>query len=725
MTSVGFGRDSTGGFSEALVYGANNGARISSNSWGYDVPDEFDQDELEAIDYAVEQGVIVVFAAGNDDSDDCYYPGCYDKVVAVAAVDNEGVRADFSNYGDWVDIAAPGVDIWSTVSVDDGYFNPYSGSSMACPHVAGLLALGMALNPVQSVNETIGCLMSTATNIDGKNTEYEMQLGVGMIDALEFVTCIRTAPVPTITPIPTLSTMPTPTPTKTLTSSSTGAKAAAEMPVARTAAEKQVPLQEEEPTPQVLHAQAAGRPAAQVAVQGTAETKAAVGYAYIGCYADAEDRDVSYFAGIDDVSMTATYCAGSCASYLFFATQNSGECRCGNSYGGYGDSSGCTSPCTGDSTEMCGGAWANSVYSISAVPSVLPTTLPTTVPSAVPSALPTAVPSTVPSTLPTAVPKTTEGQWELIVSQTDAATNLFPSETINTMLHNENDDSSNPFMSLGSLDWDSYRGEDDGLLTFQVQWIGGDVDGEISTWKQSNIPSETNVITDFEYGEGSASTEGSCAGFQGAGLSDYLHKCVIDGSGEGRCWWNCLAAVGCFAPYCIPAMNGLTATGVKLFIWSPGYGNSATSDPYSYSYSFGDGDGGQNGEVACENHGFNETECALVGCCGWDDKQCWTAVGTRACASASNSATSYSYSYSYSFDDGDGATASPSGMQSSVPSISPSHILIPSSSPSAIPSTVSKKPTSFPSYSLPIVTSVYLTTSKGSEVNPSAKQYIW
>ena len=63
---------------------------------------------LDAIDYYNSAGGIVVFAAGNDNSESCYYPGCYDGVVGVAALDDSGVRASFSNYGDWVDISAPG-----------------------------------------------------------------------------------------------------------------------------------------------------------------------------------------------------------------------------------------------------------------------------------------------------------------------------------------------------------------------------------------------------------------------------------------------------------------------------------------------------------------------------------------------------------------------------------------------------------------------------------------
>ena len=69
MINMCFGVDSQSGFASALVYGADNGAHISSNSWGYAVAGVYDPAILEAIDYAVDKGVTVVFAAGNDGSD--------------------------------------------------------------------------------------------------------------------------------------------------------------------------------------------------------------------------------------------------------------------------------------------------------------------------------------------------------------------------------------------------------------------------------------------------------------------------------------------------------------------------------------------------------------------------------------------------------------------------------------------------------------------------------
>ena len=199
MTSVNFGRTRSGGDAEALVYGADHGARVSSNSWGYTVPGEYETAVLAAIDYAVAAGVIVVVAAGNDDSSDRYYPGYYEPCVAVAALDNAGVRASFSNYGDWVDISAPGVSIYSTVL--NGGYETMDGTSMACPHVSGLLALGFSKNPSLTNSEALDCLYSTATGVDSVNdAAYRGKLGAGFINALAFVQCVGGAPAPTPSP---------------------------------------------------------------------------------------------------------------------------------------------------------------------------------------------------------------------------------------------------------------------------------------------------------------------------------------------------------------------------------------------------------------------------------------------------------------------------------------------------------------------------------------------
>ena len=166
--------DRSGDFETAIKEAADKGALISSNSWGYN----FDQDDdgvisgaelaaarsahqnvqyysiARAIDYFVKyagcdndgnqlpgslmKGGLVVFAAGNEN---IQYgaPANYEPCLAVGAMTESGKRASFSNYGDWVDLCAPGSNIIST-HPGSSYVS-YSGTSMACPHVSGVAAL--------------------------------------------------------------------------------------------------------------------------------------------------------------------------------------------------------------------------------------------------------------------------------------------------------------------------------------------------------------------------------------------------------------------------------------------------------------------------------------------------------------------------------------------------------------------------------------------------------
>jgi thermitase len=92
----------------------------------------------DAIDHATSKGAVVVAAAGNGDTNKPKYPAAYPGVIAVAATNREDQRTSFSNYGDWVDVAAPGVGILSTVP---GGYRSFNGTSVAAPHVSALAGL--------------------------------------------------------------------------------------------------------------------------------------------------------------------------------------------------------------------------------------------------------------------------------------------------------------------------------------------------------------------------------------------------------------------------------------------------------------------------------------------------------------------------------------------------------------------------------------------------------
>jgi thermitase len=133
------GRGYTSDIAEAIVWSTNKGAEVINLSLGGPASPTMQN----AVDYAVNKGAVVVAAVGNDGASIRRYPAAYSNVIAVAATDRWERRASFSNYGDWVDVAAPGVTILSTVSRNSGYdgYDFYSGTSMAAPHVVALAGL--------------------------------------------------------------------------------------------------------------------------------------------------------------------------------------------------------------------------------------------------------------------------------------------------------------------------------------------------------------------------------------------------------------------------------------------------------------------------------------------------------------------------------------------------------------------------------------------------------
>src|SRR6056297_2798406 len=185
-----FGDNGQGGFAEGFTYAADMGAHVSQNSWGGGGESQSIND---AIDYFIANGGgagtpmdggVVIFAAGNDDvsSGASTWPAQYESAIAVASTDHNDVKSYFSNYGSWVDIAAPGSDILSCQPNDQ--YQTMSGTSMACPHVSGVAALivsKFAGNITPS--EVRSRLIDYTDNIDDENSSYVGQLGSGRLNA--------------------------------------------------------------------------------------------------------------------------------------------------------------------------------------------------------------------------------------------------------------------------------------------------------------------------------------------------------------------------------------------------------------------------------------------------------------------------------------------------------------------------------------------------------------
>ncbi len=181
-----------------------NNASIISNSWGHNLL----EDDLidDAIDNALTQGrnglgTVVFFAAGNTGGPVNYPANSNPDILAVGALEPTGEKADFSSYGTELDIVAPGVLVPSTDrQVPNGY-NPnsdytqdFGGTSAAAPHVAGVAALILSVNPDYTVQEVNNIIERTARKVGNynyqptqgrPNGDWHEEVGYGLLDAYE------------------------------------------------------------------------------------------------------------------------------------------------------------------------------------------------------------------------------------------------------------------------------------------------------------------------------------------------------------------------------------------------------------------------------------------------------------------------------------------------------------------------------------------------------------
>lgn len=194
------GAGTTSDATEGITWAADNGAKVISMSFGTNDP----QSALlynQAVSYAISKGAVVVAAAGNDGSTQLNYPAAAPGVVAVAAITNTDAKASYSNYGSWVQIAAPGDSILSTGPTHSFDLEPFgyntsqpyyylSGTSMSAPIVAGVAALIASTSYGTSPQAIINRLYATADKISGTGTYWTY----GRVDA---AAAVGTAPTAT------------------------------------------------------------------------------------------------------------------------------------------------------------------------------------------------------------------------------------------------------------------------------------------------------------------------------------------------------------------------------------------------------------------------------------------------------------------------------------------------------------------------------------------------
>jgi thermitase len=176
----------------SIIHATDAGADILSCSW-YTLGDI--SIIRDAVNYATAHGVLIVTSAGNTGVNLIQYPAAYDDVISVTATDSNDTIASFSSYGSWVDVAAPGVNVYTTtptyhVSMNDDYnwtmnYSYTNGTSFSCPMAAGVAALIWSCHPNITSTQVKYQLERTCDDIGTPG--FDIYYGNGRINAQKAV----------------------------------------------------------------------------------------------------------------------------------------------------------------------------------------------------------------------------------------------------------------------------------------------------------------------------------------------------------------------------------------------------------------------------------------------------------------------------------------------------------------------------------------------------------
>ncbi|MBI1296511.1 S8 family serine peptidase [bacterium] len=226
------GRGSASGIAQGIVWATDHGADVINLSLG---SAQYSETVNAAVQYATQMGVLVVAAAGNyyDAGNPIVYPAALNNVLAVAAVNDVDGHASYSSSGNFVDLAAPGGDVVNELDPEIRHWIPGAylrarglayaglvGTSQAAPHVAGIAALLLTVEPSLTVEQLVSLITGSAVDVHAPG--WDEYSGYGRIDAARalhslLASTATATPVPTATATPTPENTATPTPTPTAT----------------------------------------------------------------------------------------------------------------------------------------------------------------------------------------------------------------------------------------------------------------------------------------------------------------------------------------------------------------------------------------------------------------------------------------------------------------------------------------------------------------------------
>ena len=163
---------------DGIKYAADHGCSVINCSWGGGGGGQYEQD---IITYAsINKNALVVCAAGNDGSSLAFYPASYKYVISVASTGSSDARSSFSNYGNTIDVCAPGSGIYSTIY--NNSYTSFDGTSMASPIAAGVAGIIKSQFPSYTSLQVGEKLRVTCDNIDAQNPSYIGKLGKGRVN---------------------------------------------------------------------------------------------------------------------------------------------------------------------------------------------------------------------------------------------------------------------------------------------------------------------------------------------------------------------------------------------------------------------------------------------------------------------------------------------------------------------------------------------------------------